>query len=181
MATESRREGRAAGSVSDREAGFTRWAPDRQGVEQRGAAGLPGQRAELDVARSIVAALESRPRERCRVSQVQASPSGIIDAADVVLGLMLQRPAKGLIGLALSTLIAGPERRLFAERARMLLDGRTGLEWETRIIAPGSRIGVPVAISVERGPESSLRWYIRDLTELRRAQARVMELEAAAL
>ena len=135
---------------------------------------------ELAAARSQVQALESRPRARCRVSQVQTNLGGLISSADEVLGLLLQRPARGIIGLPLSSLIAGPERRVFAERTKALMEGPDGAEWETRLLAPGAHVGVPVAITLERGPAASLNWYIRDLTDLRRAQARVMHLEQVA-
>jgi hypothetical protein len=183
MATESRRDGRSIPFDSNersRAPSFQRRDPET-GVERRSFTIAAAVQAELSTARTLAQALESRPRTRCRVSQVVTSRWGVIDAADEVLGLMLQRLAKSLIGLPFSSLIAGPERRIFGERARLLLEASDASEWETRIIAPGARIGIPVAISVERAGENSLRWYIRDLTELRRAQARVMELEAITL
>ncbi|HYE61307.1 MAG TPA: hypothetical protein VD997_04865 [Phycisphaerales bacterium] len=135
---------------------------------------------ELTAARAKVQALESRPRARCRVSQVQTTLGSMITSADEVLGLLLRRPVRALVGTHLPALIAGPERKLFAERAKALMEGPEGGEWETRIIAPGALVGVPVAISIERGPEGTLNWYIRDLSELRQAQARVMQLEQIA-
>ena len=171
MAKESERP-RGDLRTGHRHDGFARREEERA-AERR----MPDAGPELRSARAQVKALEARPRARCRVSQVQTSRGGLITAADEVLAMMLQRPARSLIGLPLASLIAGPERRVFGDRARMLLDGPDGAEWETRMIAPGARIGVPVALSVERAADGDLRWYVRDLTELRRAQARVMELE----
>ncbi len=178
MAMESRRDGRLVGVPEDgRLAGFQRM--DREPETPRRSLSIASAvESELGSARAVVEALSQRPRGRCRVSQVQTSRWGEVAAADEVLGLMLQRPVKAFVGMPLAHLVAGPERRVFAERARVLLESAPGTEWETRLIAPGARIGVPVAISVERGEGNVLRWYIRDLTELRRAQARVMELEA---
>jgi hypothetical protein len=178
MAMESRRDGRLVGVPEDgRSAGFQRMDRELDGPRRPLSIAAAVER-ELGSARAVVEALSQRPRGRCRVSQVQTTRWGEVAAADEVLGLMLQRPAKSFIGMPLSQLVAGPERRVFAERARALLESASGTEWETRLIAPGARVGVPVAISVERGEGNVLRWYIRDLTELRRAQARVMELEA---
>ena len=136
---------------------------------------------ELTAARARVQALESRPRARCRVSQVLTSPGLLITAADEMLALMLHRPVRPLIGMTLSMLIAGPDRKLTADRAKSLLESADGVEWETRIVAPGALVGVPVAITAERGRDGGVAWYFRDLTELRRAQARVMQLEMTAL
>lgn len=139
-----------------------------------------GALEDLAAARSAVEALESRPRARCRVSQVQTTLGSLITSADEVLGLLLQRPPRTFVGMPLANLIAGPERKIFSERARALMEGAEGVEWETRLAAPGARIAVPVAITLERGQDGTLNWYIRDLTELRRAQSRVMELEQLA-
>jgi hypothetical protein len=179
MATESRRDGRLVG-VPEVVGSFQRL--DREVETPRRPLSIAAAvESELAVARGVVEALTHRPRGRCRVSQVQTTRWGEIVSVDEVLGLILQRPAKSFVGLSLAELIAGPERRLFADRARVLLESPPGTEWETRVVAPAVRIGVSVAISVERGDRNVLRWYIRDLTELRRAQARVMELVAISM
>jgi hypothetical protein len=175
MAMESRNDQRGGRQSETRQPSYGRTASARN-AERRviGEASGPG---DLGAARAAVAALEARPRARCLVSQVQTSRGGLITGADEMLSQLLNRSARGFVGTALANLIAGPERKLFGERARMLLEGKDGEEWETRIIAPGARVGVPVALSVERSPDGNLRWYVRDLSELRQAQARVMELE----
>jgi hypothetical protein len=141
---------------------------------------MSGVLRELAAARASVQALETRPRARCRVSQVQTNGGYVITSADEVLGLLLQRASQSVIGAPLSSLIAGPERKIFAERAKLLINGSDGAEWETRIIARGALTSVPVAITLERAPDGTLNWYLRDLTELRRAQSLLMQLEQAA-
>lgn len=182
MATESRRDGHRLVGVPEtlRSPAYQRREHDEEPA-RRSLSIAAAIAAELDSARAVVQALALRPRTRCRVSRVQTSRWGLIESVDEVLGLMLQRTVKSFVGLPLAELIAGPERRVFAERARALLEALEGAEWETRLVAPGARIGVCVAISVERAEGDVLRWYVRDLTELRRAQARVMELEAIAI
>lgn len=181
MAMESRRDGhRLAGTPESLRSPAYRRHEQGEARPRRAQPIAAALEAELATARAAAQALALRPRSRCRVSRVQTCRWGVIESVDEVLGLLLLRPARVFVGMHFSGLIAGPERRIFAERAKVLLDSPAGTEWETRLIAPGARVGVSVAISVERS-ESSLSWYIRDLTELRRAQARVMELEALRL
>jgi hypothetical protein len=154
----------------------------RAGHDERRSPGqtFAGVLGELEAARAHVEALEARPRARCRVSQVRTTLGCLITSADEVLALLLQRPTRALIGLPLATLIAAPERKHFAARAKALMDGPDGAEWETRMIAPGALLGVPVAITLERAAGGIFNWYLRDLSELRRAQAHVMQLEQMA-
>jgi PAS domain S-box-containing protein len=97
---------------------------------------------------------------------------------------LLRREPRSLIGTALAAHIAQPDRRLFRRRLCELLENPESGEWQTRIIPCGSLITISVGLAVQvvpgaNGEASSLRWVMRDLRELRRAQSEAMAREEA--
>jgi hypothetical protein len=97
---------------------------------------------------------------------------GVIVRADASVGALLRRLPAELVGAPLAAIVALPDRRRFGHRLCELIENPDHGEWQTRLSRAGSLISLSVSLRVEVVPESYLlRWWVRDLRELRRAQA----------
>jgi PAS domain-containing protein len=106
----------------------------------------------------------------------------VITGANQAAAALLARDLHDLVGTPLASLIASPDRRSFRRRACELIENPDSGEWQTRIIRHNSLIAVSVALSIEpvpgpTGAPRAMRWFIRDLRPLRRAQSEAMARE----
>ena len=93
---------------------------------------------------------------------------------------LLGKERRLLVGEPLPHFIAAPDRRRFRRHMGELMENPQSGEWQTRIAPCNSMITISVALTVQVPPEregASLRWVVRDLRELRRAQAESMTRE----
>jgi hypothetical protein len=111
--------------------------------------------------------------------------NAVITEVNPAAAALLRREPRSLVGTSLASHIAQPDRRLFRRRLCELLENPESGEWQTRIIPCGSLITVSVGLTVQvivgdHREARGLRWVMRDLRELRRAQSEAMAREEAA-
>ena len=112
-----------------------------------------------------------RPHE-APLGALVTDQSGTIVRADAAVAALLHRSTDELVGAPLAALIALPDRRRFGHHLCELIENPDRGEWQTRLSRAGSLICMSVALRIEVLPGSRLlRWSVRDLSELRRAQA----------
>jgi PAS domain S-box-containing protein len=112
------------------------------------------------------------------VGHLETDLSGVITRVNHVAAAMLKRPGSELLGQRLSECIAQPDRRQFERRVCELVENPESGEWQTRLVQPDSVITISVGLSVTMeagdGEPRGMRWVVRDLRELRRAQSEAM-------
>jgi PAS domain S-box-containing protein len=158
-----------------------RWVPD---------AARAGSSSCLDPLADALATLRRRLVElqlsKSRGGAPEPARPGIgyvdTDLAGQIIGLnhsaaaILGEDRDHAVGRSLAAMIALPDRRRFGARLCELLENPDTGEWQTRVAPSGSLITISVALSLQpratgRGAPQALRWEVRDLRSLRRAQS----------
>ena len=103
---------------------------------------------------------------------------GIIQAGNVAIAALLQRPQATLVGKPMVLFLAAKHRRtLYAvlallSRTPQVIPTKT---WEAKLLPPaGQPIDVAITVSIGReGEAMQLLWLIRDITEKKRVEAQI--------
>jgi PAS domain S-box-containing protein len=121
--------------------------------------------------------------EAAPVGFITTTLSGVITDANSAAASLLRSAPEALIGRPLAAFISPPDRRRVRDKVLEILENPGIGEWRTRVLPKDARIPVPVGItahpvgfSAPEGP-GGIRWVVRDLTELRRAQAHARQLD----
>jgi PAS domain-containing protein len=128
------------------------------------------------------AAEQAQPLHPAPQGLIETDMKAVITGANHAAASLLARDLHDLLGTPLASLIASPDRRAFQRRACELIENPDSGEWQTRIIRNNSVIAISVALSIEpvpgpTGAPRAMRWFIRDLRPLRRAQSEAMARE----
>ena len=143
---------------------------------------IAGALRRLAARKRFPAAVQSPPLTPAPQGLIETDMSAVITGANHAAADLLARDLHDLVGTPLALLIAAPDRRSFRKHACELIENPDSGEWQTRIIRSNSVIAISVALSIEpvpgpTGAPDSMRWIIRDLRPLRRAQSEAMARE----
>jgi PAS domain-containing protein len=113
-----------------------------------------------------------RPRRHSPVGTITTDVRGVIVHVDRSLAGLMRRDPQTLVGRSMAAIIALPDRRRFGHHLCELIENPARGEWQTRLRRDGSLVSISVALRIEVIPGSGLlKWCVRDLRDLRRAQS----------
>jgi PAS domain-containing protein len=130
---------------------------------------LAAQIEDLAAARAVCDHAPAPRAQPAPLGMITTDLRGVITGLDGAIAVLLRRDPSDLIGRPIAAIVSLPDRRRFGHHICELIENPDHGEWQTRLSRGGSLITISVALRVQV-VAGSLRWFVRDLRELRRAQ-----------
>jgi len=137
----------------------------------------------------LLAAREALEQERQRYRDLfefapngylVTDPAGIIREANRVASMLLQVPARFLVGRPILSFVTPEGKAAFRTELNGLRAAERLGEWEAHLQPrEGAPLDVALSVAVVRGAEGepvSLRWMVRDITERKRVEGQIQRL-----